>query len=75
MKNKETDAIVRQCQACYLMYSEEQIKINKKYDKKYNLPVIFYPQILGLALRAEPVKDLGLNFHSVETDRISAKVK
>ncbi len=74
LEKKEIDAMVLQCQTCYLMYGEEQKEINKRYGKKYNLPVILYPQILGLALGADPVKDLGLNFHSVETDKILAKV-
>jgi len=73
--DKEVDAMVLQCQTCYLMYSDQQKEINEKYGKQYNLPVILYPQLLGLALGAEPVKELGLNLHMILPNKIIAKVK
>lgn len=74
LMNKEIDAMVLQCQTCYLMYSDQQEKINKEYGKQYNLPVMLYPQLLGLALGADPVKELGLDLHDVSVDKILAKV-
>ena len=74
LTNKEIDAMVLQCQTCYLMYSDQQKEINREYDKQYNLPVILYPQLLGLAMGADPVKDLGLNLHNVSPEKILSKV-
>jgi len=74
LANKEVDAMVLQCQTCYLMYSDQQKELNRKYDNKYNLPVILYPQLLGIALGAEPVKDLGLNLHNISPEKILSKV-
>ena len=71
---KETDAMVLQCQTCYLMYGDQQKKINKKYGKQYNLPVLLYPQLLGLALGADPIKNLGLNLHIISPDNILTKL-
>ena len=75
LMNKGVDAIVLQCQTCYLMYSDQQKEINEKYDKQYNLPVILYPQLLGLALGADPKEDLGLDLHTISTDKILTKMK
>lgn len=74
LKNKKVDVMVLQCQACYLMYSDRQKQINKEYGKQYSLPVFLYPQLLGLALGADPVKDLGLNLHTVSVDRVLEKI-
>ncbi len=74
LMNKEVDAMVLQCQTCYLMYSDRQKEINKEYAKLYSLPVLLYPQLLGLALGANPVKELGLNLHTVSVDRVLEKI-
>jgi len=74
LMGKEIDAMVLQCQTCYLMYSDRQKEVNKEYNKQYNLPVLLYPQLLGLALGADSVKDLGLGLHIISPDKIIAKV-
>ncbi len=74
LMNKEVDAMVLQCQTCYLMYSDQQKEINLEHNKQYNLPVILYSQLLGIALGADPMEDLGLNLHAISTDRILTKV-
>ena len=73
LADKEIDAMVLQCQTCYLMYSDQQKEINEKYGRQFNLPVILYPQLLGLALDADPIKDLGLDLHTISLDKILAK--
>ncbi|MDP8233911.1 MAG: CoB--CoM heterodisulfide reductase iron-sulfur subunit B family protein [Candidatus Saelkia tenebricola] len=74
LKNKRIDAMVLQCQTCYLMYSDRQKEINKKSGKQYNLPIILYPQLLGVALGADPVKNLGFNLHTVSVDKVLEKI-
>ena len=74
LADKEIDAMVLQCQTCYLMYNDRQKEINEEYGKQYNLPVILYPQLLGLALGADGIEDLGLNLHTISPDKILTKV-
>jgi len=74
LMNKEVDAMVLQCQTCYLMYGEQQKEINEEYGKQYNLPILLYPQLLGLALGADPTEDLGLPLHAISPDKILTKV-
>jgi len=36
--------------------------------------VLLYPQLLGLAVGADSVKELGLNLHRISPDKILVKV-
>jgi heterodisulfide reductase subunit B2 len=74
LTGKDVDAMVLQCQTCYLMYSDFQKEINAEYGTYYTLPVLLYPQLLGLALGADPVKDLGLDLHAVSVDKVLGKI-
>ena len=74
LKDKEIDCMVLQCQTCYLMYSDQQKEINETIGKKYNLPVLLYPQLLGLALGADPITDLGLDLHAISVEKLLAKI-
>jgi heterodisulfide reductase subunit B2 len=44
------DALVIVCPFCDIMYELQQRRIEKLYATRYNLPVVFYPQLLGLAM-------------------------
>jgi len=70
LADKEIDAMVLQCQTCYLMYTDRQKEIKGRYGRRYNLPVILYPQLLGIVLGADPIKDLGLDLHAVLPEKV-----
>jgi len=38
------------------------------------MPVLLYPQLLGLAIGADPVADLGLNLNTPSVDKLLAKI-
>lgn len=68
LKEKGIDAMVLQCPTCYLMYGEMQEEINKRFGEEYeehNVAVIFYPQLLGLALGGDPKSDLGFDLNAI----------
>jgi heterodisulfide reductase subunit B len=73
IKGKKIDCMVVQCQTCYLMYSDQQKIINERFKKKYKIPVLLYPQLLGVALGGDPKKDLGLDLNSISLDSLLAK--
>jgi len=64
LKEMQADAICLICPFCSVMYESNQKKIEKTFETEYNLPVLFYPQLLGLAMGMEP-KELGLNMNRV----------
>jgi heterodisulfide reductase subunit B len=57
------------------MYATQQEKMSEKFDRQYNVPIILYPQLLGLAMGADPVADLGLNLNVPSVDKLLTKVE
>jgi heterodisulfide reductase subunit B len=55
------------------MYSDQQKVINKQFKKQYNMPVLLYPQLLGMALGGDPKNDLGLDLNAISLDDLLAK--
>jgi len=53
------------------MYDANQKSIESEYDAGYNLPVLYLPQILGLAMGYDR-KQLGLNMNVVKTKKLLA---
>jgi len=71
---KKLDFLVVQCQTCYLMYSNQQKLINKKLGRNYNIPVLLYPQLLGIALEGDLINDLGIHLNGISADNFLKKL-
>jgi heterodisulfide reductase subunit B len=54
------------CPFCSVMYDSNQKGIESQFGTAYNLPVLFLPQVLGLAMGMDK-KDVGLNMNVVKT--------
>lgn len=70
---QKIDCLVVQCQTCYLMYSDRQKEINKQLKKPYNIPILLYPQLLGMALGGDPKNELGLDLNTISLNHLLAK--
>ncbi len=73
VKSLEADAMVTICPFCHLMYDEYQATIGTKYGKDYNIPTLFFTQLLGLAFGHNP-KELGMKFNAVRTKDLVKKI-
>jgi heterodisulfide reductase subunit B len=73
VKESGADAMNLICQFCSNMYDDNQRQIEAKFEVSYKIPVLFYPQVLGLALGMDP-KELGLNMNKVKTKDLLAKL-
>lgn len=73
IKASGADAINLICPFCSVMYDDNQRRIEKTFEAEYNIPVLYYPQILGLATGLEP-RELGLNMNRVSTADLLAKL-
>ncbi len=73
IKASGADAINLICPFCSVMYDDNQRRIEKTFEAEYNIPVLYYPQILGLAVGLEP-GELGLNMNRVSTTELLAKL-
>ncbi len=61
----EADGMVLICPFCDIMYEINQRSIERQFDVTYRLPVLYYPQLLGLALGFTP-DELGFRLNRVK---------
>jgi heterodisulfide reductase subunit B len=62
------------CPTCFSSFDLGQIFIARQKGKEFNIPVIYYFQLLGLAQGLAP-EEVGLHLHRVKVDPIMATVK
>ena len=63
----KVDCIINVCSFCHLQFEMAQPQLNGETgSQKYEIPVIYYTQLLGLALGIDP-DELGLGKHVVDT--------
>lgn len=59
-----TDALVLCCPSCFLQFDNNQFLMEKE-GEKFGIPVIYFTELLGLALGHTP-EELGMNYHRVD---------
>jgi heterodisulfide reductase subunit B len=57
------------CPTCFDQFDVKQIVLNRKYKKDFEVPVIYYFQLLGLA-QGLGRQEVGLQYHKIKVDRI-----
>lgn len=68
-RDEGAEAVVVACPMCQSNLDLRQKEINEKYNKEFNMPVLYFTQLLGLALGIEP-KRLGLKKHIVSPKKL-----
>ena len=66
------ECIVTPCPLCQMNLDAYQSKVNSKYNTKFNLPVLFVTQLIGVALGIKQDK-LGLKKNIVNPNKVLAK--
>ena len=70
----EVDAIIVNCPGCFRQLDLGQVMAKRKFNKVLKTPVIFYSQLIGLALGIDP-KSLGLDtIHKIKTNTLLQKI-
>ncbi|MCW3131743.1 MAG: CoB--CoM heterodisulfide reductase iron-sulfur subunit B family protein [Candidatus Methanospirare jalkutatii] len=73
-KRADVDCISVACPLCQMMLDAKQQDIEEKYNEEYRIPVLYFTQLLGLALGISEGK-LGLGKVIVSPKRVLDKVK
>lgn len=63
------DAMVLICPFCAIMYEANQRRVESLYETSYKLPVLYYPQILGLAMDFSP-EEMGFRLNRVRPRKL-----
>lgn len=67
------DAIAVACPLCHMNLDSRQREVNKVYNKNYDLPILYFTQVLGLGFGYN-AKQLGLDTHFVNSDKLLKKI-
>lgn len=75
IKDAKADAMTLICPFCNIMYDEYQPTIESKFEMEYNIPILYYPQLLGLAMGLDPKKDLAIKQNQVKVKPLLEKLE
>ena len=73
IKKVEAQALITICPFCHIMYDTNELRIEKMFNEVYGIPVLHYPQLLGLAMGLAP-EELAFNELRVDCSKILGKI-
>jgi len=73
VKMVDAQALITICPFCHIMYDTNEVRIEKMFNEVYGIPVLHYPQLLGLAMGLSP-DELAFNELRVDASSIVKKV-
>lgn len=71
-KDSGADCMVVTCPMCHLQLDAKQKAVEAKFNIKIDMPIIYFTQLIGLAMGIAPA-ELGLDKHLVPTDKFISK--
>ena len=73
IKAVDAQAMITICPFCHIMYDTNQQRIEKMFNEDYGIPILHYPQLLGLAMGMSP-DELAFNELRVDCSKILRQV-
>jgi heterodisulfide reductase subunit B len=73
IKTVEAQALITVCPFCHMMYDLHQPRIERAFNQKFSIPVLHYPQLLGLAMGMSP-EELALKELRVNASELLARL-
>jgi len=74
IKDAGAEAMITVCPSCHLMFDMQQSRIERAFGETFNLPVLHYTQLLGLAMGFSP-EELALKELRVDPSRVIEALK
>jgi heterodisulfide reductase subunit B len=65
------ECIATVCPFCQLNLDAYQSMVNKKFKTNFNLPILFFTQLMGIAFGIDS-KSIGLKYNIVPADKVLA---
>ncbi len=72
IKNAGADIICVNCPACFQQFDTRQRDLSKKYEKEYDIPVLYITELYALAM-GYSADEIGLKFHRTRLKSILEK--
>jgi heterodisulfide reductase subunit B len=72
-KERNADALISICPFCTVMYEDNQRKAEAQFETQYGIPVLYYPQLLGLSFGLDK-NAVGLRFNRVKPNELLTKI-
>ena len=69
MKAVNAQAVITCCPFCHMMFDTNQTRIERTFSETYGMPVLHYPQLLGLAMGFTP-EELALKELRVDASKV-----
>jgi len=73
VKMVDAQALITICPFCHIMFDTNEVRIERLYNEAYGVPILHYPQLLGLAMGMTP-EELAFNELRVDTSRLLKQV-
>jgi heterodisulfide reductase subunit B len=73
-KDAGADAVITMCPLCHLNLDFKQKRMQRRFETELGVPIIYFTQVLGLALGIE-AKKLGLNKNLTSTKKVMKYVE
>jgi heterodisulfide reductase subunit B2 len=73
VKQVDAQALITICPFCHIMYDTNELRIEKMFNEAYGIPILHYPQLLGLAMGLTP-EELAFNELRVNAQKILKQV-
>jgi heterodisulfide reductase subunit B len=74
IKTVDAQAMITICPFCHIMYDTNELRIEKMFNEAYGIPVLHYPQLLGLAMGMKP-EELAFNELRVDVSKLLKQVE
>ena len=74
IKTVDAQAMITICPFCHIMYDTNELRIEKMFNEVYGIPVLHYPQLLGLAMGMKP-DELAFNELRVDVSKFLKQVE
>ena len=69
IKKVDAQALITICPFCHIMYDTNELRIERMFNEVYGIPVLHYPQLLGLAIGI-PAEELAFNELRVDCSKL-----